>query len=847
MKNNRIVTIGLVLLLSLFVIFLRVRLLTLASQNKFARVEVYNEILEKIDKKVNDRYPDFSVSKKENLIAKAHVDYLKRNKQSVEEKIRKKAQEKKAFYQNDNGHTYMFGIDSYYWLRLIDNLRHKGHIGDSIRDGQDYDDLVDEPIEKSLSRSMHLILGGFIYKVFDALKLDIDYEVGLYFIPLLFSVLLTILTFLIAKLLSHSDIAAFFAGVTINLSPLLLHRSTGEWFDTDIYNVFFPLLIFGAFLFVFKSTKTIRKSIGLLIFSLACAFYASIWQGWWHIFDLLIICGLVFIVNDYYSEGRDRALFKKNILWLSCLFISGIILVGLFNGRESFFSFISEPGKMVFALKDVPKDNWPNVFLTVAELKKISPYAIAQELGGVFIFFVAILGSIYLVLSDKKIIRDKELGIGFFCIFIWLGSLYYASLNAVRLALLLVVPLGLIFGIVFDKIIRGIFVFSQKFSKRVHLFAVGVLVLLIYIFMSYYVTGTLKIVTFKKPIINDAWYKSLTFIKGDSDKDAIINSWWDYGHWFKAVAKRPVLFDGKTQNSPVAYWMAKVITTSDEEEAVGILRMLDISKNKAFELLESYDFEHTEIINSLRDIAKLTEVEARQYLENVLDQDKINKVISLLYSSNMPKAYFITSYDIIGKMRAISLIGNWDFKRGDIWLKASDNQFFGIIKYLTEEYGYTKEEAKSLLEDLSLLSDREAPGWISRINSIMSKSISKKFKEGESLLIFDNGLTVDLSNYSAFICRGSDIDIGIPYSVVYLKDSTLKESVLEDSNMQDSVLLFKEEDKYRSILLDRDIAKSMFVRMYFLRGEGLRYFKKVFEQKTPEDNFVYTYEIEWPQ
>ena len=52
MKNNRVVTIGLILLLSLFVIFLRVRLISLHSLNKYARVEIYNEKLDEIKERI---------------------------------------------------------------------------------------------------------------------------------------------------------------------------------------------------------------------------------------------------------------------------------------------------------------------------------------------------------------------------------------------------------------------------------------------------------------------------------------------------------------------------------------------------------------------------------------------------------------------------------------------------------------------------------------------------------------------------------------------------------------------------------------------------------------------------
>ena len=846
MKKNTLVVFGLILLLSFSALFLRIYMLTLPNLGRVAKAEVYNENYDRLADKISAKYPDLPLGNKNKLVAQSYKTYLAQNKYLIDREVKERAREKKAFFKNNNSYTYILGIDSYYWLRLIDNLIKKGHIGDSIVDGQDYDELVDMPIEKSLSRSPHLILGKIIYKCFNYLKLYLDYEIGLYLIPLLFSVLLVIFTFFVTLMLCRSNIAAFFASIAVNFCPLLLRRTMGEWLDTDIYNVLFPLIIFGSFLYVFKSLNNKKRVIGTIAFALFCSVYASIWQGWWYIFDLLIICGLVFIFNEYSSESKDKVLFNRNILTLSLLFALGIVFVGLFNGRESFFSFISEPYKLLFVLKDVPLDNWPNVFLTVAELNKASPYVIVVELGGLFVFFVTIIGSIYLLLV-KKVMRDQELGIGFFCLFMWLSILYYVSLNAVRLALLLVVPLGIMFGIVIDRIIREVFAYSSKFPRKKHLSILVLLIAGIYLILSSYFNKAVGITSTKIPMMNDAWYKTLVFIQEDSDEDAIINSWWDFGHWFKAIAQRRVLFDGKTQNSPIAFWMAKVLNTDDEREAVGILRMLDISKNKAFDLLDSYDLTHSKIMNILLEAVKLSEAEARDYLKEFLEQEQIDALIPLLFKSDMPQAYFIASYDMISKMRSISHIGNWDFEKGDMWISLSKKKPEEFINYLIDEFGYSEEEAVSKYRELRLLNDREAPRWISKIDAINAESLADKFKKEEDLLLFDNGLVADLVKHKAYIIKRQGEEIGIPYSVAFVEEGVLKEELLKDSNLDFSALIFKkEEDSYSSIFLDEDLTKSMFVRMYFLEGIGLKFFEKLHQEKTPNGNSVFVFKIKWP-
>ncbi|MDD5356144.1 MAG: hypothetical protein PHY56_06390, partial [Candidatus Omnitrophica bacterium] len=168
------------------------------------------------------------------------------------------------------------------------------------------------------------------------------------------------------------------------------------------------------------------------------------------------------------------------------------------------------------------------------------------------------------------------------------------------------------------------------------------------------------------------------------------------------------------------------------------------------------------------------------------------------------------------------------------------------LSYISEKYGYTKEEGRVLLKDLMLLNNREALSWISRVDDIQFNLLSNKSKKAGNLIIFDNGVTLDLSNYNAYISRGLDVDIGIPYSVVYLKGGVLTENAQKESNLSYSVLLFNDEDSYKNIFMDKNLAKSMFARMYFLKGESLKYFKKAHEEKTPEGNYIYVYKIEWP-
>jgi hypothetical protein len=80
---------------------------------------------------------------------------------------------------------------------------------------------------------------------------------------------------------------------------------------------------------------------------------------------------------------------------------------------------------------------------------------------------------------------------------------------------------------------------------------------------------------------------------------------------------------------------------------------------------------------------------------------------------------------------------------------------------------------------------------------------------------------------------------------VFFKQDNLVEIIYPASNMGLSVLVFKVgEETYQSILLNRELANSLFVRLYFLGGMVLRHFKPFIEAGGGND-YIRTFEILW--
>ena len=134
--------------------------------------------------------------------------------------------------------------------------------------------------------------------------------------------------------------------------------------------------------------------------------------------------------------------------------------------------------------------------------------------------------------------------------------------------------------------------------------------------------------------------------------------------------------------------------------------------------------------------------------------------------------------------------------------------------------------------------------WFSRPCGF-SSGLSEAKKDG-NLLFFDNGLVVNLDNFHARVVSEFSERQGEPQSLFIFENKKFKEEVSKGQHLEMSALLFKDGESYKSLLLDRRLAQSMLVRLYFLKGAGLKYFKLWHNEVDERGNAIYVFEISWP-
>ncbi len=821
---------------------------SLPALDGMARTEVFDKERETLRQTLLGAHPGLSAPTTQNLAQTSWKIYQKEHRADLRRKVEERTRELKDRYRDEAGQVYMGGIDSYHWLRHLKNLYATGHVGDRLEDGAEYDVLGSRPVDASTRRNVHLCLAWPL--MWFAERAHLPLIPVLFVLPVVMFFVIAGLSFACAKRIGAGDLGAFFACFSITLSPFLLTRVFTEWFDTDIYSVFFPLAILTSYLASIDVRAGLgRRLVRALLSGVLVALYAATWQGWWFIFDIILIASVLYLVNlkdvgRFEEEGASGVGAQARMLGV--FFLTSAACVMLLNGPAVFADFIMEPVRLSRIFNVSPESIWPNVYLTVEELSPASVPLIVQSVGGSPIFFLGLVGLLFAFVGER-LLRHTVFGCGLLCVALWFVACFYTALQALRLVLLLIVPVGLAFGLAVGKMRQALerLVGRQGIRPVVRLLGRGAFLLLAALYLFVHTTRIYASAVTTLPKFNDTWERTLARIHEATPADSVVNSWWDFGHWFKALVGRRVLFDGMTQNSPYAYWMAQVLFCDDEETAARILKMLDAADHEGVDLLVEKTGGVGAAVRLSRTALALGPGQARAELGKVLEPADVDVVMPLLFPATAPPAYFVLSYDMLSKVAPISFIGNWDFSKVDMWFKGRKLDQMEFLEYVQRQYNLTPEEAMAAHWDVTMLDEKAARGWFSQM--LGYRSDLRPSEAWQGLWMFENGLVVDWPAKRAYVVGPVPDARGVPASLLYMEDGAFHEEPQPEATLDFSALIVRQDEKIKAILLPATLGKSLLLRLYFLKGEGLKYFRLWNEETDADDNAIYVYELLWPE
>ena len=389
----------------------------------------------------------------------------------------------------------------------------------------------------------------------------------------------------------------------------------------------------------------------------------------------------------------------------------------------------------------------------------------------------------------------------------------------------------------------------RNVSKLV-LFVIIFMILVINPFANDRVDEGISVGRVYMPSINKEWVDALTYIKENSKPDAIINSWWDFGHWFKYFADRRVTLDGSSQNNPQLHWLGKLIITDDENMSVGILRMLDCGANTAFDVINNKINFSPISINILNTILP---VHNRSIAKEILIKEKFSEEEAeevLEYTHcKPPEDFYITSGDMVQKSGVWGHFGLWDFNKAlmQTIIRSGIPRSEAIAK-LQSEFNFSNESANSVYDEAMALFDEGAvnawispwPGYASDINGCQRES-----NYSISCPLPQQGVaSINLTTMEADI--PSQQGILHPNLLVYKDNESIAVKNYENNTIGIGMILLSEGDNYATIYASTVTAPSIFTRLYYLDGTGLKYYKKVFDIREVTGSRIIVWKIEWP-
>jgi dolichyl-phosphooligosaccharide-protein glycotransferase len=320
----------------------------------------------------------------------------------------------KEFYEDPSGKPYSPDIDPYYWHRYAKNIVQKGHIGDEVIDGKQYDMHQVAPYGREIASSDYFFpyFIAYLYKGVNFFDHSADlFGVQTTVYPALLSALTILLLFLIGKKIA-GNMGGFFAAIMGGLHAAYVNRTIHG--DNDAVAVFFAILILWLFINAIYSRKIWLQLLLATAAGLVCGIYSRAWGGWWFIFIFLMItiiasiaiigtADIIRIITEkkLSVSSITRILFGRKLRMLIVpgltFFASSGIFVTIFSGLSAFILGVF-PIKITQLKVSVSSATaWPNVLTTVAELNPGSVRDVLSQIGqGTFL--LAILSSIILMI-----------------------------------------------------------------------------------------------------------------------------------------------------------------------------------------------------------------------------------------------------------------------------------------------------------------------------------------------------------------------------------------------------------------------------------------------------------------
>ena len=770
--------------------------------NEQATMAVVFNIKKTFLDQLHQQYPQMPFEEADRAASLKLNETLRKDNAQVRLAIEKTNQQIHRQSGSNNDPIYLLEADPFYYYNLTEHITQTGRIADIIKGNKYFNPLMGAPFGYWQPLTIHPYVGFILYKIAHVFDPRFSLMAAVAFTPLLITVFILLGFIWCGKLLNLSAPAMLAGCFYLGMAPIFLKRSALGWYDTDPYNLLFPFIFLGLFIRSIADKAPRAPLITAIILALVLILYSLFWQGWVFLFFMTFICAATAAVFALLIGKDARAAGTQGIMamtYLTVTFLIGTLIYGL----GDFLSFFTEGAGelMKFTVKGM--NLWPNLFIEVGELKKSSWGELIFDTGGPIFLLGAALGLIYAASSARTAIVAAFLLITVILTF-----------KAGRFTIFTLAPLSIFFALGIDKILVRLKPYGKIY---------GYAVIILLLAMSWF-NANKSIRTVLTPIYNSVWDEALTAAKNKTPTDSILNTWWPPGHFIKAVSHRKVVFDGASlSEGATGYWMANALLSTNENKARGIVRMLNLSGNRAVEFLTTCGMKTSNAVALLYLILGQTPAEAIKTLTPFLNGDDVRHLLLLTHGGS-PHSYVLVYNELVDQNIGLVFVARRDIQK--------------------------IEAINADPKMLAAVPSPDSPGFIDFLWNLSGGP--SKYSEpltlagqNEDSLMFSEGLTIkrDMSTVSI---DSPYYGKGIPGSIIFRKEGRAIEKELPNANLNYSVLFYEQDGRPVCRLMDKNLADSLIMRMFFFDGEGLQNFRLLKSSSDPTGRTqIKIFEVLW--
>ncbi|MGC9516567.1 MAG: STT3 domain-containing protein [Methanomicrobiales archaeon] len=697
--------------------------------------------------------------------------------------------EDQDFYRGFDGNPYMYELDSYYHYRLTKNYLDHGYLGDKYINGIEWDSYSYYPPGVPMDYPPLIIfLTAFIYKLINLFS-SIPLLTVCFWVPAFFAPLGGVIVYLFVRRFTN-DIAGLIAGILAVTARFYLIRTVPGWFDTDIFTLFFPVLVVWFFMEAVHHKNIKKKIFYASISALSLSVFSIAWNGWQYIYYLILFFTIIYIIWKYF-KGKN---IKECLIVLTIFSAGSLLLILLFTGYINFL----KPFYGLLELFNIigvknPWSPWPDLYLTISELQRPSIEEVIMRIGLILIS-TSIIGCLLIgrIMFNKEMKKHYVRKMSwFFCLFLisWIILGFFTLLKGARFIILLIPPLTISSGIGIGIMIK----YLENFIKSRRLITISCIFLVLILVIPQILTAqdSIKIM---KPGVNDDLWESAEWIRTNTPNNTVIITDWSYGHFLTAKSERPVTldgrsayietlpirkfygenltFNGKIPNTSREYWISKGFSTTNETLALGIFRMLSTSGDNTYLILNTYTNNTAKSVEILNDILGIDKNHAAELLSTKYNftDFQINNLLNYTHPTKSSPFVILTYEKMIGTGYSNFNLGEWDFK----------NEKMGNFTY--------------------------SVGDIQHNNGFLNSSNDIVFNRGNNRIKWKNR---------------------VPYCLIEVENGISKKKYFdEDSNF----CIIIEYDYNKTVVIDKKFENSLFTKLV-LQKSNTYCFKKIYENK----------------